>query len=77
MPSQVYDEYNAWKKRNKLEDEEYTPDMQRKSEWVSIPNPSPSKPDYDRDFLLTGATGGKVPPAIMDRMVEPFKKRKQ
>lgn len=47
------------------------------SKWISVPNPMPDKPNYDEQFLLSGATGGRVPPEIMKRMEEPFKMDKK
>lgn len=48
-----------------------------KREWISVPNPMPDKTNYDEQFLLSGATGGRVPPAMMERMQEPFKMKKR
>ena len=70
-----YDDYAEWKRRNELDEDEYAPSMYNNMRWISVPLPMPeAKPDYDRDFLLTGATGGRVPPVIMERMLNSFRR---
>jgi hypothetical protein len=48
-------------------------DKDKKKVWISIPETTKNEPDYDREFLLSGDTKGKVPQAVMKRMINKFR----